>query len=289
MALLLIASSCAYASDEWVMYARNFNTPHLKQSILSYAEKTETEFGEYTLVSSQDMEQGRAFAELVKGNIDIFIGAPTKERERLARAIYVPLDRGMLGFRICLIHTENQRLMDVDTPQHIINKNLSVGLGSHWPDKSVYTNNGFDTVTSPIHDALYGMLHNKRFDCLTRSVNEIKDDLNNHPTLNIKVEPSLMFIYPLGDFIFVNANNHDLFARLHKGVHAALKDNSFYDAFDQHYSNDMRINRVNERKLIFLQNNNISEKARNALNTYGITSILSESAQPADETNDSEQ
>lgn len=267
------------ASEPWVMYARNYDNPHLKESVENFANLSTEEYGAYNIVASQDMEQGRAFAELLKGNIDIFIGAPTIKREQLASLIYVPMDRGLLGFRICLIHNDSENFKNITSPAQFINKNLSVGLSTHWPDRKVYESNGFTTVTSPVHESLYTMLHNKRFDCLTRSVNEIDMDIKNYPQLNLKSEDNLVFIYPNADFIYINSNNAALFERLSKGVQASIANKSFFGLFNKYYADDLQSKEVFERKLIFLSNQNISNEAMLAINKYGVASFLTNTLQ----------
>ena len=65
---------------------------------------TVPEYGPYRLIASPPMEQGRAVKELQSGElVQIGVFAPDEERERTLLAIHVPLAKGLLGWRVCLI------------------------------------------------------------------------------------------------------------------------------------------------------------------------------------------
>ena len=65
---------------------------------------TVPEYGPYRLIASPPMEQGRAVKALQSGElVQIGVFAPDEERERTLLAIHVPLAKGLLGWRVCLI------------------------------------------------------------------------------------------------------------------------------------------------------------------------------------------
>lgn len=168
-------------------------------------------------------------------------------------------------------------MQNLTTPNQFIDNNLTVGIGTHWPDRAIYEKNGFTTVTSPVHETLYPMLQNRRFDCLSRSVNEIDAELVTYKHLDIEIEKHIVFIYPNTDFIFINANNTVLLERLSKGIALSLEDRSFMNTFNEFYANEIKDHRIYERKLIFLKNSTISSRAMLAINQYGVASFLTNS------------
>lgn len=275
--LLLSQRTIVSAQESWVVYSRNYHSAYLQEQLNNIAKHVPNEFLPLNFVASSDMEQGRAFAELLKGNIDIFIGAPTLQREAQATLIPIPIDRGLLGFRLCLVHKDNEIFNNINSVNDMVKQNITLGVGSHWPDKNVYQANGIKTVSSPVHNALFTMLHKRRFDCLSRSVNEIQADLNNHKQLNIAIEKRLVLVYPLADFIFVNKNNKLLYQSLQEGLHLAISNKVFFHTFDKYYANDLKSFGVFDRKLLYLNNDDISDTAAQALNHFGIASFLRQS------------
>jgi len=214
--------SFVYAAEKIVVWERTFNKPFFQDTLNNLSSLTEAEFGAVTFVPSRKMEQGRAFSELLKGNIDIFISAADSSREELAKVIYVPIDRGLLGFRVCLVNKSAQNFNAIRTPNQFIENKLTIGLGSKWPDRKVYEDNNFSVITSPVYNSLFSMLGQKRFDCFSRSVNEVDAELNQYANTNIKLDNNIVFIYPNADFIYVNPNNPRLHRRLSVGMGLSL-------------------------------------------------------------------
>lgn len=237
-------------------------------------ELTKHSHGELRFITSQEMEQERAFAELSKGNIDVIIAAPDTNRETESKVIYVPIDRGLLGFRLCLVNKSAPLFDKINTPQDFISNKYSVGLGSHWPDRLIYETNGLKVVHSPIYEQLFPMLRSKRFHCFSRSISEIDDELAKFQDYDITSDEKVVFIYPNADFIFVNPNKPELYAQLNDGVRAALENRSFHSIFDQHFANTLLEHGIYERKLLILENKQISDTALQAINDFGIASFV---------------
>jgi len=266
--------SLLQANENVRLYSRNYNNEFVKTSIDNLIANTTSDYGEMSVVQSRDMEQGEAFEALVRGEIDIFVGSPTKERESKASMIYVPLDRGLLGFRLCLVHEDAPLFSSIRTPSQFIQKKLSIGLGTYWPDRIIYEQNGFNVVDSPIYQALFSMLENRRFDCFSRSVIEVDNELTKHADKNITLDEKLVFIYPNADFIFVNPNKTGLLMRLMVGMENAIEDGSYYEIFDTFFSKELAHHKVFERKLIFIDNDSASQRTIEAINRYGIASFI---------------
>ena len=270
----LLASFVVHGKEQIVVYSRNYDNAFLHKSISNFAALNKEEFGEYELVKSPDMEQGRAFAELIKGNIDIMVSAPTEKREQQANAIYVPIDRGLLGFRICMVNASKAKFSAIQSANQFIQRSLSVGLGSHWSDREVFEDNGFKVITSPVHESLFRMLENNRFDCLPRSINEIDAELEQHANKGLIDDQEIVFIYPNADFIFINPDKKKLHNRISTGVGKAIEDNTFYEIFDEYYENELRNHNIYSRKLVFLENDNMTPAALSAINRFGIASFV---------------
>lgn len=277
---ILLFSQSVLSKSEIVVWERNYGTPFFLSSLQNLTRLTEDEFGPATLVPSEKMEQGRAFVELLKGNIDVFIAAADERREQLANPIYVPLDRGLLGFRVCLVNKQASSFKDVSTTEQFIEGKLSIGLGTHWPDTSIYEKNGFEVVTSPVLDSLFNMLDNKRFDCFSRSVNEVQAEIEQYKNTNITLDENLVFIYPNGTFIYVSPKNPRLHRRLSTGVGLSIEDASYFDIFEEYFSNALLKHGIYERKLLLMENPNISSHALSSINNFGIASFVNQPLAP---------
>ena len=262
------------AKEKIVVYNRNVDDAFVNEHIRNVLELSKEQFGEYEIILSDDFEGARAFAELSKGNIDIVVAAPSKKRESLGNMVYVPLDRGLLGFRLCLVHKDAPEYSRISTPAQFTQRKLTVGIGSNWPDRAIFEENGFTVVTSPVRGVLFGMLENKRFDCFSRSINEIDAELSRNIDKPFKVDENLVFIYPNSQFIFVNPKNESVFNRVSYGMGSALENNSYYEIFDKYYDDVLQNNHIYERKLVLMSNNSMSARTLSAINRFGMASFL---------------
>ncbi|WP_395338320.1 hypothetical protein PN836_011265 [Ningiella sp. W23] len=261
--------------QEIVLWNRNYDQAYMYAAISNILKLSEDKYGPVKLVSSQPLEQGRAFANVANySGLDIFVGGINRQREADAQAIYIPIDRGLLGFRLCLIHETDQNLTDIDSVEDLVNQGVSIGLGSHWPDKEIFENSGFQTVPSPVYSSLFEMLANERFDCFTRSLSEIGFELDQKAELPIKVESEIVFIYPAAEFAFVNRDNTLLQERLRYGFEKAIEDGSYFSLFEEHHQDTMMRHSVYERKLLILQNTDLSTQAVSSINQYGLASFI---------------
>ncbi|MGQ8366874.1 hypothetical protein [Glaciecola sp. 1036] len=277
-ALLLVVTAfftaTAMSEETLVLYSRNYTNPYVKAHIDNIVKLSEEKFGKLHVIKSQDMEQGRAFAELVNGNIDVIVTAPTIERETTARVLYVPLDRGLLGFRICMKNANSPAFNRVRSAMDLLNKELAIGVAEHWPDNIIFRDNGFRVTSVSKRESLFLMLERNRFDCLTRSVMEIDDDIKNYGNGALIEDDALLFLYPNSDFIFINPKRRSLHERLSIGLGMAIEDYSFFTIFEEFYGDTLEKHRAFERKLVFMQNNTISRQALSAINHFGIASFI---------------
>lgn len=276
--LLLVAVLIAFsalAKDEIVLWERNYERPAFKQIVMLAAQYSADKYGGYSLSSSPKMEQGRAFQSLQKGQLlNVAIAGSDINREQAHHTIYVPVDRGLLGFRLCLSTANFDQLEnDYSLPQ-IQAKRLSVGQGAHWPDKHIFLASGIAVVTSPLYENLFQMLRRSRFDCFPRSVNEIGAELARPENADLVVEDNLAFLYPLADFVFVSRTRPNIYARLKYGMQQMLRDGEFYRHFEQHYALLLAEHNFYARKLVMLKNPGLSERAREAINEFGIASFV---------------
>lgn len=257
------------------MWDKSYHRPAMLELVTLSAELTKDEYGPYEIEPSIEMEEGRAFAQLIKDqDVNLAIGGVTKERERSARPIYFPLTRGLLGFRLCLVNkTHSDVFATITSLQDIQKSKIIIGLGAHWPDKNIIQENNLQVVTNPSFSRLFGMLTKNRFDCFLRGIGELEYELQAYATEELMIEEYVAFVYPLANFMFVSPSNNRLQERLKKGLLLAKKNGLFKQHFNKHYRKLLYSHKFYERKLFFLENSNISEKAAEAINQFGIASF----------------
>ena len=259
--------------EKITIWQRNFEDPFLKASVVDYLNATIVESGEYQLVSSEKMEQSKAFEQLALGNIDIVIASINMQRETDFLPVLVPLDRGLAGFRICLVHQQAESFENALSAGSAVNNSLVIGVGNQWPDKAIYEQNDFKTVGHDEYLALFDMLENKAFDCFSRSMQEVDAELEMLGDRPIKKDDELVFIYPNGAFIFVNKDNNALHQRLSRGANFSIESRRYFELFDKHYLDILNANDFYFRKLVVMKNRDLSPQALDSISQYGLASF----------------
>ena len=262
------------SKDSIVLWERNYQRPEFRELIELAAELSKEDFGEYEIVPSESIEQGRAFTSLHTGELlNVAIAGINIERETQGIPIYVPVDRGLLGFRVCLLNRDSTQLAHADVVDAFLSGEVLVGVGSHWPDRYILEANGINVAHSPVYESLFAMLDKKRFECLLRSINEVSGELELFAKYNLNIEPNWAFVYPYGDFIFVSTAKRRIHHRLQLGIQKALVSGEFMQHFQKHYKSALKNYRFIGRKLVYLSNSDLSLNALDAINQWGVASF----------------
>ncbi|BDX07016.1 hypothetical protein [Planctobacterium marinum] len=273
--LLLVFKAQSVPLDEVVLWERNYERPEFRELVIRALEKTIPEYGNYSLKSSLPMEQGTAFANLARGaRLNVAIAGTTPEREAALATIFIPVDKGLLGFRLCLVKQQNREafanitsLMDFHKSGHVI------GVGTHWPDRHIIESNGLKTMHSEFLDNLFNMMEFDRFSCFLRSVNEIEAEILANQHRGYIDEQHIAMLYPAADFVFVSKQHSRIKARIEQGILISIEDGDFDRHFERYYANALRRFNFFNRKMLFLTNPDISPEAKAAINFYGLASF----------------
>lgn len=273
--LILFKSVSVAASNDYVIWDRNYDDAYTLAFIINVMELSKPKYGDYRLTRSAHMEQDQALETLKNGTgVDFLVVGATTQREAELSFVYVPVDRGLLGFRVCLINKKTLNLKQVRTFNDLNRKNIRFGLGTDWPDVPIFQKFGANLVLSEEYSALFGMLSDNQFECLSRSLNEIDKELIEHSEKNFSVEKDLLFVYSLANFMATNKADLKLNERLKYGIDKAIENNSFYSLFDEYFNNKFIQYNIYQRRLLFLDNDDMTESASAAINTHGIASFL---------------
>lgn len=272
--LLCICAGGTHAEvNEVVVWHKNARIAATFEFIELALEKSEYAF-QLKVKNIEDNEQ--AFTALANANLqqrlDVIVAGVSTKRESEYLPVYIPLDRGLLGFRLCLIAPGQQaNLKRINEPQDFDRLGLSMSLVRGWPDVSVMQQNHIPVLESQNHEQAVEVLKQNKASCFSRSVIEIDAELSRLPGLI--EEQHLALIYPFADIIYVNPNNPELHRALSSGMQKAIDDRSFFELHDTHYHRVLMRHRFYVRKLLIMENNNLSQEAHDAINRYGIASF----------------
>lgn len=179
------------------------------------------------------VDQARAVEMLAKGTLTVLWAGTTREYEEQLLPIRIPVDKGMLGYRVFIIRKGDQALFD--QVQGLADlKRLRAGQGRFWGDTAVLKAAGLEVVTPVKYANLFPMLAGGRFDYFPRAIHEPWSEVVTHRDLDLVVEKRILLVYPFAMYLFVAKDNQALAKRIEKGFEHALADGSFDKLFYAH-------------------------------------------------------
>ena len=205
-------------------------------------------------LADSPMNQERQIVELEAGRtIDVAPMPSSAEREARLLAVYIPINRGVLGWRLGLIRKgDAARFASVNTLDDL--KRVQLAQGMHWPDTNILRANGIPVIPAPSYDGLFKMLVGSRFDYFPRSVLEIWNEQASNADA-LEVEPRIALHYPYyASYFMLNKGNTKLAEVIREGLEKALADGSADRLFYQHHGESLRRAQLDKRVVIELKN-----------------------------------
>lgn len=207
---------------------------------------------DYRLEETAVMTQSRAMKLMEHHQgVDVVWSMTSREREAALRPIRIPIDKGLIGWRVLLVRGSDVGRFAAADPNTL--KQMIAGQGHDWPDREILLSNRYITRSSS-YDALFDMLASGRIDYVPRSVTEVQDEANAHADKGLVIEPSLMLCYPAALYYFVHADNEHLAGQIERGLEAAIADGSFDRLFNQTHEPLLKNLAVQQRRVIRLTN-----------------------------------
>lgn len=200
------------------------------------------------------MQQARNLRMLKQGKgVDVVWSVTTKTREAELLPIRIPIDRGLLGWRLLLIQQKDAaRFAEITTAAQLMP--LRAAQGHDWPDREILLSNKFNVTPSPSYEGLFQMLGRGHVDYFPRSVAEITAEANTHKDMGLIIEPHLVVHYPQPLYYFVNKNNVELANAITIGLEKAIANGSMRTLFNQHYGTAIAQAKLATRTKIELKN-----------------------------------
>ncbi|MDI4634512.1 hypothetical protein J7U46_15740 [Pelomonas sp. V22] len=201
------------------------------------------------------MVQSRALLELARPepSLDVFWTMTNPEREQQLLPVRIPLDRGLLGWRLLLVRkAELERWAGVHTLEQLAV--LQAGQMNDWPDTAILRANGLRVQTGTHFESLFGWLAEGRFDYFPRSVLEIGLEALEHGPQGLVIEPHLMLQYPAALYFFVAPAKPQLHEQLSHGMEALVADGSLERLWQAQFGDIVERYQLRARRLLKLSN-----------------------------------
>lgn len=231
---------------------------HYKNALIKAAlDETKKMYGGYHLITDGPViDRERAKTLIQTGNlINCYITSTSEEWESIATPIFIPIRKGLAGYRLLLVHkTESQRFDHVNTLDDLRQFKMgSFGLGMIT---QIFSANAIPLERSDKFDSLFFMLNGKRSDFVARGIHEIFKEMRADPDLfvNLEIEPRLAIYSFMPTYLFVSPAYPDLAKRLNTGMHRILENGIFDQLFWEFHGRDIKQANMSTRKIIDLTN-----------------------------------
>ena len=202
--------------------------------------RTSAKYGPFVLRPVQEMPRNRQIRALESetGTINLAILGTAHGICEVLRPILIPVDKGLVGYRLLFIRALRQERFDaVRAPGDL--KAISFGQNFTWDDVDILRANGITVQTGEDFEGLFQMLRSGRFDALPRGVGEIGREYAEHAPAypDLRIERDLLIHYPLPVYFWFSRSprGEALAARLEEGLRSMVADGG-YDAIFWKYN-----------------------------------------------------
>lgn len=211
--------------------------------------------------SSLPMVQARAMHEIATGtgSVDVVWAATSRAREAQLLPVRIPIDRGLIGWRVALIHARQPQLLRGMRVSADL-AGLSAGQMGDWPDAAILQSNGLRIDTSSTYEGLFQQLAAGRIDYFPRSVIEAQSELASHARLPLALDTHLLLRYPAALYFFVGRHRPELARHIETGLEKMLADGSFAQLFRRRFGRLAQQLKLSRRQVLELGNADLPEQ-----------------------------
>lgn len=254
---LLLSLSVSMAKPESITYFQSDYRYQYDIELLQLAlDLTASEYGYVNTRGLNFKTYIEGLRALGTGDVDVAFLATSRRYEANYLPVRVPILQGMLGYRLLLIHNNNQELFSqIQTLDNLKNRAVA-GLGLYWEDLRILYANRLPVVANADYPGLFNLLISGQVDYLPRGLNEVYTEIEKirgeHPQIMLNEE--IAIYYPFVRYYFVHPDNHQLAQRIEKGLAKAKANGQFRALFDKHYLGVIRRANLKEHRVIYLEN-----------------------------------
>ncbi|MYM73858.1 transporter substrate-binding domain-containing protein [Duganella sp. FT134W] len=200
------------------------------------------------------MRQNRALAELQAGRVvDVLWTMTSQTRERDLLPVRIPLDMGLIGWRLLLIRrSDAERFGAIRQAAEL--QALDALQGHDWPDTDILRANHYKVQTASDYAGMFKMLESGRVDYFPRAVFEVWHEAAAFAQQGLMVAPGLALHYPSAFYFFVKKSNTALAAAIQRGLESMLADGSYVRLFHEYFGEMAARSTLGARRVFELRN-----------------------------------
>lgn len=182
-----------------------------------------------SIVHGPSMTQARTLRQIELNKlIDVFWAGTSIQREKKLKAIRIPLLKGLLGYRVSLMHKDIEKEFDSINSKQDITR-FSACQGADWPDTDILAAGGFNVVRNTDYKMMFKQANIKRCHFLPLGVYEADAEYLVNKALypSLRLNKKIIIRYPFPMYFFVNKNNTELEKLITTGLEMAIDDGTF--------------------------------------------------------------
>ncbi len=188
------------------------------------------------LVTTVKVEQANSIQALAQQKlIDVFWVGTDHNKEQQLRAIKIPLERGLMGFRkFTIVRSMKTRLDQVHNLTDL--KKLRACVGSDWPDRAILEHAGLPVLAVADYEQLFAQLAAGACDYFPRGLHEGKAELSlraaHYPQL-VRYQDIILH-YPFAVYFFTSRDNEALAKWIEEGLEQLIRSGELLSYMQQH-------------------------------------------------------
>ncbi|WP_052742129.1 hypothetical protein [Kiloniella litopenaei] len=249
---------------------------YFSELITTILNRTSAKYGLAKLhVTSENLTQQRSLKLLEEGRrIDLDWAGTNLGREQALHPVRIPLNMGLLGYRLLVIRQDRVREFDqIRTPAQL--KTLIACQGQHWPDSDILEDNGYTVNRTIRFELMWKMIEVGRCDYFPRAISEGYGEVNFFGKDTYAAYDKILIGYRFPMYFFVNKSNQTLAARIEEGLEAMLEDNSLLQFMKRHPATKSAfpLGQYANSRIFTAENKYISEETRNLPEKYWLKVI----------------
>jgi hypothetical protein len=203
--------------------------------------------------ATRGLSGSRQLYTVADGSVDVGWSLSTDEKEKTLRPIRIPIDKGLIGWRLLLINKDDAKLFaDIKSINDL--RSIRLGQGQDWADTLILRANHFNVEGVSTYDGMFKMLKQKRFRYFPRSIMEIWSEVDEHKDLNLAIEGTILIHYPAAFYYFVSTENLALARDIETGLEAMIRDGEFDKIFNKYHAQRIKNAKLDQRRVYKLNN-----------------------------------
>lgn len=206
---------------------------------------------------AQEAQRGlssiRQLQMVAGGAIDVTWNLSSSERNVHLTSIQIPIDKGLIGWRLLLINKKDQPFFSrISTLDQL--KPITAGQVQAWQDTDILRANGLTVEGTPGYHNTFKMLMARRILYFPRSIMEIWPEAEANVKNGLAIENSLLIQYPVTYFYFVNKNNPELAKDIENGLLKIMANGAFDEIFYRYHGQFISQANIQHRRVFRLTN-----------------------------------